>query len=90
MGTPNRKRKPDNTVAAMDRPAKGTQKRDPDTPTFKQLLQKQCPYHPTSKHSTDECLQLRNAQKNIPEPPHPKDRKGKEKDEDGNGGNDGY
>jgi hypothetical protein len=40
---PNRKRKPDNTVAAIQRPAKDNSKKTSDG--FKDLLKEKCPWH---------------------------------------------
>ena len=37
-GTPNRKRKPDNTIAAIERPSKDNNKNNSDSPNFTELL----------------------------------------------------
>jgi hypothetical protein len=79
---PNRKRKPDNTVAAIQRPAKGNSKKN--SGGFKVLLKEKCPWHPNGNHTTEQCYQLRHALKETPEPPHPHDQKGKKKDGDNN------
>jgi hypothetical protein len=79
---PNRKRKPHNTVAAIQRPAKGNSKKN--SGGFKDLLKEKCPWHPNGNHTTEQCYQLRHALKETPEPPHPHDQKGKKKDGDNN------
>jgi hypothetical protein len=48
---PNRKRKPDNTVAAIQRPAKGNSKKN--SGGFKDLLKEKCPWHPNGNHTTE-------------------------------------
>jgi hypothetical protein len=58
---PNRKRKPDNTVAAIQRPAKGNSKKN--SGGFKDLLKEKCPWHPNGNHTTERCYQLRHALK---------------------------
>jgi hypothetical protein len=47
---PNRKRKPDNTVAAIQRPTKGNSK---SSGGFKDLLKEKCPWHPNGNHTTE-------------------------------------
>jgi hypothetical protein len=79
---PNRKRKPDNTVAAIQRPAKENSKKY--SSGFKDLLKERCPWHQNGNHTTEQCYQLRHALKDTPEPPHPHDKKGKKKDGDNN------
>jgi hypothetical protein len=79
---PNRKRKPDNTVAAIQRPAKDNSKKN--SGDFKDLLKERCPWHSNGNHTTGQCYQLRHALKDTPEPPHPHDKKGKKKDGDNN------
>jgi hypothetical protein len=79
---PNRKRKPGNTVAAIQRPAKGNSKKN--SGGFKDLLKEKCPWHPNGNHTTEQCYQLRHALKDTPEPPHPHDQKGMKKDGDNN------
>jgi hypothetical protein len=79
---PNRKRKPDNTVAAIQRPAKENSKK-----TFgglKDLLKEKCPWHLDDNHTTQQCYQLRRALKDTPEPRHPHDKNGKKKTDEGN------
>jgi hypothetical protein len=48
---PNRKRKPDNTVAAIQRLAKENSKKN--SGGFKDLLKEKCPWHPNSNHTTE-------------------------------------
>jgi hypothetical protein len=79
---PNRKRKPDNTVTAIQRPAKENSKTN--SGSFKDLLKEKCPWHPNCNHTTEQCYQLRHALKDTPEPLHPHDKKGKKKDGDNN------
>jgi hypothetical protein len=79
---PNRKRKPDNTVTAIQRPAKENSKKS--SGSFKDLLKEKCPWHLDGNHTTEQCYQLRRALKSTPEPPHPHDKKGKKKHDDGN------
>jgi hypothetical protein len=74
---PNRKRKPDNTVAAIQCPAKENSKKN--SSSFKDLLKEKCPWHLNGNHTTEQCYQLRHALKSTPEPPHPHDKKGKKK-----------
>jgi hypothetical protein len=54
---PNRKRKPDNTVAAIQRPAKDNSKKTSDG--FKDLLKEKCPCHLDDSHTIERCYQLR-------------------------------
>jgi hypothetical protein len=56
---PNHKRKPDNTVAAIQRPAKGNSKNN--SGGFKDMLKEKCPWHPNGNHTTEQCYQLRHA-----------------------------
>jgi hypothetical protein len=74
---PNRKRKPDNTVAAIQRPAKDNSKKT--SGGFKDLLKEKCQWHLDGNHTTEQCYQLRRALKDTPEPRHPHDKKGKKK-----------
>jgi hypothetical protein len=78
----NRKRKPDNTVAAIQRPAKDNSKKT--SGPFKDLLKEKCPWHLDGNHTTEQCYQLRRALKDTPEPRHPHDKKGKKKTDEGN------
>jgi hypothetical protein len=73
---PNRKRKPDNTVKENSKKT---------SVGFKDLLKEKCPWHLDGNHTTEQCYQLRRALKSTPEPPHPHDKKGKKKPDDGNG-----
>jgi hypothetical protein len=80
---PNHKRKPDNTVAAIQRPVKENSKKT--SGGFKELLKEKFPWHLDGNHTTEQCYQLRRALKGTPEPLHPHDKKGKKKNDDGNG-----
>jgi hypothetical protein len=53
---PNHKRKPDNTVAAIQRPAKDNSKKT--SSGFKDLLKEKCPWHLEGNHTTKQCYQL--------------------------------
>jgi hypothetical protein len=66
---PNRKRKPDNTVAAIQRPAKDNSKKT--SGGFKDLLKEKCPWHLEGNHTTEQCYQLWRALKDYPDPRHP-------------------
>jgi hypothetical protein len=78
---PNRKRKPDNTVTAIQRPAKDNSNKT--SGGFKDLLKEKCPWHLEGNHTTEQCYQLRQALKDSPDlwPPH--DKKGKKKVDEG-------
>jgi hypothetical protein len=54
---PNRKRKPDNTIAAIQRPAKDNSKKT--SCGFKDLLKEKCLWHQEGNHTTEQCYQLR-------------------------------
>jgi hypothetical protein len=56
---PNLKRKQDNTVAAIQRPAKDNSKKT--SGGFKDLLKEKCPWHLNGNHTTEQCYQLRRA-----------------------------
>jgi hypothetical protein len=79
---PNRKRKPDNTVVAIQRPATKNSKKN--SGGFKDLLKEKCPWHLNSNHTTEQCYQLKHALKSTLEPPHPHDKKGKKRNEGDN------
>jgi hypothetical protein len=79
---PNRKRKPDNTVTAIQRPAKDNSKKT--SGNFKDLLKEKCPWHLDGNHTTKQCYQLWRPLKDTPEPRHPHDKKGKKKADEGN------
>jgi hypothetical protein len=64
---PNRKRKPDNTVAVIQRPAKENSKKT--SGGFKDLLKEKCPWHLDGNHTTEQCYQLRRGLKSTLEPP---------------------
>jgi hypothetical protein len=66
---PNRKRKPVNTVAAIQLPAKDNSKKTYGG--FKDLLKEKCQWHLDGNHTTEQCYQLRRALKDTPEPWHP-------------------
>jgi hypothetical protein len=74
---PNRKHKPDNTVVAIERPAKDNLKKT--SGGFKDLLKEKCPWHLEGNHTTEQCYQLRRALKDTPDPRPPHDKKGKKK-----------
>jgi hypothetical protein len=80
---PNRKRKPDNTVVAIQCPVKDNLKKT--SGGFKDLLKEKCSWHLDGNHTTEQCYQLRRALKDTPEPRHPHDKKGKKKTDEGNG-----
>jgi hypothetical protein len=79
---PYRKRKPDNTVAAIQCPAKDNSKKT--SGGFKGVLKEKCPWHLDGNHTTEQCYQLWRALKDTPEPRHPHDKKGKKKADEGN------
>jgi hypothetical protein len=74
---PNRKRKLDNTVAAIQRPAKDNSKKT--SGAFKDLLKEKCLWHLEGNHTTEQCYQLRRALKDSPNPRPPHYKKGKKK-----------
>jgi hypothetical protein len=78
----NRKHKPDNTVAAIQRLAMENSKKT--SSSFKDLLKEKCPWHLDDNHTTVQCYQLRRALKDTPEPRHPHGEKGKKKTDKGN------
>jgi hypothetical protein len=80
---PNRKRKPDNTAATIQRPV--MENSNKTSGGFKDLLKEKCPWHLDGNHTTEQCYQLRRALKDTPEPWHPHDKKGKKKTDEGNG-----
>jgi hypothetical protein len=53
----SRKRKPDDLVAAMDRPPRGWKTMMQEQ--FEKLLQKKCPWHPGANHAAIDCYNLR-------------------------------
>jgi hypothetical protein len=79
---PNRKRKLENTVTDIQRPAKENSRKNSDG--FKDLLKEKCPWHLNDNHTTKQCYQLRHALKGTPEPPHPHNKKGKKKNDGDN------
>jgi hypothetical protein len=74
---PNRKRKPDNTFATIQRPAIDNSKKT--SGGFKDLLKEKCPWHLEGNHTTEQCYQPRRALKDTPDPRPPHDKKGKKK-----------
>jgi hypothetical protein len=79
---PNRKHKPDNTVAAIQRPAKDNSKKT--SGGFKDLLKEKCPWHLEGNHTTEQCYPLRQALKDSPDPRPPHNKNGKKKADEGN------
>jgi hypothetical protein len=79
---PNHKRNLDNTVAAVQRPAKDNSKKT--SGGFKDLLKEKCPWHLESNHTTEQCYQLRRVLKDSLDPLPPHDKKGKKKADEGN------
>jgi hypothetical protein len=79
---PNRKRKPDNTVAGIQRPGKDNLKKT--SRGFKDLLKEKYLWHLEGNHTTEQCYQLRRALKDSPDPRPPHDKKGKKKADEGN------
>ena len=51
-----RKRRPDDHIAALDRPPSG--KKLSSQEQFEKLLHKRCPFHPNGKYSAKECRNL--------------------------------
>jgi hypothetical protein len=80
---PNRECKPDNTIAAIQRPAKDNSKKTAGG--FKDLMKEKCPWHLEGNHTTEQCYQLQRALKDSPDPLPPHDKKGKKKVDKGNG-----
>jgi hypothetical protein len=80
---PNRKRKPDNMVAAIQRLAKDNSKKT--SGGFKDLLKEKCPWHLEGNHTTEQCYQLQRALKDTQDPRPPHDKKGKKKADEDNG-----
>jgi hypothetical protein len=71
----------DNTVTAIQRPAKDNSKKT--SGGFKDLLKEKCLWHLEGNHTTEQCYQLRRALKDTPDPQPPHCKKGKKKaDED--------
>jgi hypothetical protein len=76
---PSRKRKADNTVAAIQHPAKDNLKKPSDG--FKELLKEKCLWHVEGNHTTEQCYHLLRALKDSPDPWPPHGKKGKKKAE---------
>jgi hypothetical protein len=53
---PSRKRKPDDLIAAVDRPSRG--RKTTMQEEFEKLLQKKCPWHPGANHAAIDCYHL--------------------------------
>jgi hypothetical protein len=53
----SRKRKPDDLIAAVDRPPRGRKTMMHEQ--FEKLLQKKCPWHPGANHAAIDCYNLR-------------------------------
>jgi hypothetical protein len=53
---PNHKRKPDNTIATIQGPAKVNSKKT--SGSFKDLLKEKCPRHLEGNHTTEQCLSV--------------------------------
>jgi hypothetical protein len=60
---PNRKHKPNNTVAAIQHPAKDNSKKT--SGGFKALLKEKCLLHLDGNHTTEQCYQLRRVLKDT-------------------------
>jgi hypothetical protein len=75
--------KPDNTVAAIQSPAKDNSKKT--SGGFEDLLKEKCSWHLEGNHTTEQCYQLRRALKDSSDPRHPHDKKGMKKANEGNG-----
>jgi hypothetical protein len=73
----NHKRKPDNTVAVIQRPAKDNSKKT--SGGFKDLLKEKCPWHLEGNHTTEKCYQLQRALKDTPDPRPSHNKNGKKK-----------
>jgi hypothetical protein len=78
---PNRG-KPNNIVAAIQRPAKDNSKKT--SGGFKDLLKEKCTWHLEGNHTTEQCYQLRRALKDTLDPLPPHEKKGKKKADEGN------
>ena len=76
----DKKRKPEDTVATMERGQKGKKGNPQDD--FQKLLDRPCPLHPKGKHMILECVNLRKSlqQRQLEED---KKKKDKQNDEDG-------
>jgi hypothetical protein len=79
---PIRKRKPDNSVAAIQHPAKDNSKKT--SCGFKDLLKEKCLWHLKGNHTTEQCYQLRRALNDTSDPRPPHDKKSKKKADEGN------
>jgi hypothetical protein len=82
----SRKHKPDDLVAAVDRPSRG--KKSTTQEQFEKLLQKKCPWCVNSKHAAIDCFQLkrtfgspRNGKKNKSTGKEPEDEDQDDKSE---------
>jgi hypothetical protein len=82
----SRKRKPDNLVAAVERPSRG--KKSTTQEQFEKLLQKKCPWCVNSKHTAIDCFQLKrtfgspgNSKKNKSTGKEPEDEEQEDRSE---------
>ena len=78
------KRKPEDTVATMDRGQRGKKGNKQDD--FQKLLARPCPLHPKGRHTILEC---RNLRKSLQERQMEEDKKKKDKQDDEDGDKDG-
>ena len=70
----DKKRKPEDTVATMERGQKGKKGNQQDN--FQKLLERPCPLHPKAKHTILECVSLRKSlqQRQLEEDKKKKDK----------------
>ena len=80
----NKKRKPEDTIATMDRGQRGKKGNQEDD--FQKLLARPCPLHPKVRHTILECINLR---KSLQERQLQEDNKKKDKQDDEDGDKDG-
>ncbi|RLM64537.1 putative polyprotein [Panicum miliaceum] len=76
-----RKRKPDQEVVAVERNPRGKKSGNNDA-QFEEVLHKQCPMHPKSRHILFECVSLHKSLNTSPLPQGEK-RKDQEDDDEG-------
>ena len=80
----DKKRKPKDTVATMDRGQRGKKGNQQDD--FQKLLARPCPLHPKGRNTILECINLR---KSLQERQMEEDKKKKDKQDDEDGDKDG-
>ena len=80
----DKKRKPEDTVATMERGQKGKKENQQDD--FQKLLERPCPLHPKGKHTILECINLR---KSLQQRQLEEDKKKKDKQDNEDGDKDG-